>query len=186
MYVWRGAPPASTPGPLPCALLAQAVAAGAGCAVHYTLRALELRRIMAEVRAAGEAFSLTYSHLPGAEGDEAWRREARVNDTLVVHGGREGRPRVHVPPPSEGEGWVGPLRLALARGLGPERLLFGKPFAAFLAGPGREADETSLCHERCLGGAHRTTHTGDGGGSGPLRIRHGARSPPRRSLPSAA
>ena len=40
-----------------------------------------------------------------------------------------------------------PAPTPLARGLGPERLLFGKPYAAIPAGPGREADEAFLCHE---------------------------------------
>ena len=134
--------------------------------VPYTLRALELRRILADARAAGEAFSLTYSHLPGAEGDEAWRREARVDDTLVVltEDGRGGRVCTYHRRPKE-RGWLGlfalrrrapcaadelallPAPTPLARGLGPERLLFGKPYAAIPAGPGREADEAFLCHE---------------------------------------
>ncbi|KAL1500427.1 hypothetical protein AB1Y20_013084 [Prymnesium parvum] len=52
--------------------------------VPYTLRALELRRLLAEARRGGEPFSLAYSRLPGAEGDEAWRATARDGPQVRV------------------------------------------------------------------------------------------------------
>ena len=131
--------------------------------VPYTLRALELRRILAEARAAGEAFTLSYSHLPGAEGDEAWRRDARANDRLVVllEDGRGGRVctyrpakrgwldaraaavmRRHVPCAADELAML-PAPTPLSSGLGLERLLFGKPYAAIPGGAG----EAFLCHE---------------------------------------
>ncbi|KAJ1472830.1 hypothetical protein T484DRAFT_1974463 [Baffinella frigidus] len=54
--------------------------------VPYTVPALELRRMLSEARAAGEAFSLVYTVLDGAFGDEEWRgssegkRKVRVSE----------------------------------------------------------------------------------------------------------
>ena len=41
--------------------------------VRYTVPALELRRMLAEARAEGDAFELVYTILDGPFGDEAWR-----------------------------------------------------------------------------------------------------------------
>ena len=41
--------------------------------VAYTLPALGLRRMLTEARLVGEPFTVTYSVLDGASGDEAWR-----------------------------------------------------------------------------------------------------------------
>mmetsp|Transcript_10675 Transcript_10675/g.33789 ORF Transcript_10675/g.33789 Transcript_10675/m.33789 type:complete len:362 (+) Transcript_10675:764-1849(+) len=72
--------------------------------VRYTVPSLELRRLLAEARGAGEAFALEYSVLAGPEGDEAWRsssvgvRRVRVSED-PAHGvaecvvvSAEGRP----------------------------------------------------------------------------------------------
>ena len=50
----------------------------------YTVPALELRRILAEARAASsEPFVIEYEHLPGSAGDERWRQEA-VESNLTI------------------------------------------------------------------------------------------------------
>ena len=66
--------------------------AGAGTAsrdfVAYTLPALGLRRLIAEARLVGEPFSLKYSVLKGARGDETWRTSASaagVARTIEFH-----------------------------------------------------------------------------------------------------
>ena len=41
--------------------------------VRYTVPSLQLRRMLEEVRASGEAFALEYTELDGAFGDEQWR-----------------------------------------------------------------------------------------------------------------
>ena len=41
--------------------------------VRYTVPTLELRRMLAEARAGGDAFELVYTILDGSFGDEAWR-----------------------------------------------------------------------------------------------------------------
>ena len=59
--------------------------------VPYTVTALELKRLLAEARARGEAFSLTYSVL-GVSGDEAWRRHAAgLRRVTVSEDGRGGQ-----------------------------------------------------------------------------------------------
>ena len=65
--------PASGPGPN----------GGGGTFVKYTVPALELRRLLAEARALNESFRLQYTVLPGAMGDENWRRSA-VGRTVTV------------------------------------------------------------------------------------------------------
>ena len=50
----------------------------------YTLPALELRRVLAEARAASsEPFVIEYDKLPGSVGDERWRQEA-VESNLTI------------------------------------------------------------------------------------------------------
>ena len=52
----------------------------------YTLPALELRRVLAEARAASsEPFVLEYEHLPGSVGDERWRQEALESNLTIAH-----------------------------------------------------------------------------------------------------
>uniref|UniRef100_A0A7S4W9X8 Uncharacterized protein n=1 Tax=Alexandrium monilatum TaxID=311494 RepID=A0A7S4W9X8_9DINO len=63
---------------------------GDGAFPQYTLPALELRRLLAEVRARKENFSLVYVRLPGIRGNDTWRATAtgpRVEFT--VRGGVE-------------------------------------------------------------------------------------------------
>ena len=58
--------------------------------VKFTLPAFELRRLLLEARTRNESFSIEYSHLNGAEGDERWRigsTERRV--TVVERFGEE-------------------------------------------------------------------------------------------------
>lgn len=59
--------------------------------VPYTIPALELRRLLAEVREhhrdEEEPFQLTYSVLPGHWGNEAWRKYATNYSVRVVEGG---------------------------------------------------------------------------------------------------
>ena len=58
----------------------------------YTLPALELRRVLAETRAASsEAFVIEYEHLPGSVGDERWRQEAVESTVRLSENGRGGR-----------------------------------------------------------------------------------------------
>ena len=58
----------------------------------YTLPALELRRVLAEARAASsEPFVLEYGHLPGSVGDERWRQEAVESTVRLSENGRGGR-----------------------------------------------------------------------------------------------
>ena len=58
----------------------------------YTLPALELRRVLAEARAASsEPFVLEYEHLPGTVGDERWRQEAVESTVRLSENGRGGR-----------------------------------------------------------------------------------------------
>ena len=58
----------------------------------YTLPALELRRVLAEARAASsEAFVLEYEKLPGTVGDEMWRQEAVESTVRLSENGRGGR-----------------------------------------------------------------------------------------------
>lgn len=52
--------------------------------VPFTLRALDLRRILADVRAASLPFTLTYTTLVGNEGGEAWRKYSRGEKTVTV------------------------------------------------------------------------------------------------------
>ncbi|KAJ1459572.1 hypothetical protein M885DRAFT_613180 [Pelagophyceae sp. CCMP2097] len=52
--------------------------------VPYTVPALELRRMLSEVRTAGEAFSLVYTVLDGAVGDEAWRASSKGKRKVSV------------------------------------------------------------------------------------------------------
>ena len=73
--------PASTPGPN---------GAGGRPFVRYTVPALELRRLLAEARAANESFSMTYTVLDGASGDEAWRRHGTGRTVRVEEDGRGG------------------------------------------------------------------------------------------------
>ena len=73
--------PASTPGPN---------GGGGGPFVRYTVPALELRRLLAEARASNESFSMTYTVLDGASGDEAWRRHGTGRTVKVEEDGRGG------------------------------------------------------------------------------------------------
>ena len=58
----------------------------------YTLPALELRRVLAEARAASsEPFVLEYDKLPGTVGDESWRQEAVESTVRLSENGRGGR-----------------------------------------------------------------------------------------------
>ena len=58
----------------------------AGPFVRYTVPSLQLRRMLEEVRGAGEPFELEYTELDGALGDERWRtasagaRRVRVSE----------------------------------------------------------------------------------------------------------
>jgi len=58
--------------------------------VPYTVPAHELRRVLAEARATGEPFELYYDRLPGAVGDEAWRREAVASSVSLSEDGQGG------------------------------------------------------------------------------------------------
>jgi hypothetical protein len=59
--------------------------------LRYTLTAFELRRLLAEMRVRNElAFELVYTRLPGAEGDEAWRR-GPGRRVVLVETWRDGR-----------------------------------------------------------------------------------------------
>ena len=49
----------------------------------FTVPAFELRRLLAAMRAFGEPFTLSYTHLPGATGDEHWRARA-VGRTVTI------------------------------------------------------------------------------------------------------
>ena len=52
----------------------------------YTLPALELRRVLAEARAAAsEPFVIEYEHLLGSVGDERWRQEAVESNLTIAH-----------------------------------------------------------------------------------------------------
>ena len=42
----------------------------------FTLPAFEVRRLLRDARASGEAFEIVYTNLPGATGDERWRTGA--------------------------------------------------------------------------------------------------------------
>lgn len=44
--------------------------------VPFTLPAFEVRRLLRDARASGEAFEIVYTNLPGATGDERWRTGA--------------------------------------------------------------------------------------------------------------
>ena len=58
----------------------------------YTLPALELRRVLAEARAASsEPFVLEYDKLPGTVGNEKWRQEAVESTVRLSENGRGGR-----------------------------------------------------------------------------------------------
>ena len=58
----------------------------------YTVPTLELRRVLAEARAASsEAFVLEYDKLPGTVGDEWWRQEAVESTVRLSENGRGGR-----------------------------------------------------------------------------------------------
>lgn len=58
---------------------------------RYTIPGLELRRMLAEVRALGEGFTITYERLPGVVGDEAWRHSAVEATVTLSEDGRGGR-----------------------------------------------------------------------------------------------
>lgn len=58
--------------------------------VKYTVPALEMRRLLAEARERGEAFSLTYTRLQGV-GDEIWRRRASGVKVMLREDGKGGR-----------------------------------------------------------------------------------------------
>lgn len=52
--------------------------------LRFTLHSLGLRRLLAEAAARNDSFTLTYTRLQAAEGDEAWRRHAKgARHTLV-------------------------------------------------------------------------------------------------------
>jgi len=58
----------------------------------YTVPALELRRVLAEARAASsEPFVIEYDRLPGTVGDERWRQEAVESTVRLSDNGRGGR-----------------------------------------------------------------------------------------------
>ena len=58
----------------------------------YTLPVLELRRVLAEARAASsEPFVIEYDKLPGTVGDERWRQEAVESTVRLSENGRGGR-----------------------------------------------------------------------------------------------
>ncbi len=57
----------------------------------YTVPALELRRMLAEARAANESFTLEYDRLPGVAGDEAWRQSAVASQVRLDEDGRGAR-----------------------------------------------------------------------------------------------
>lgn len=50
---------------------------------RFTLPSFELRRRLAEMRAYGAPFSLTYTQLPGVGGDEAWRAHASGRTVII-------------------------------------------------------------------------------------------------------
>ena len=57
----------------------------------YTVPALELRRMLAEVRAINESFTIEYERLPGLEGDERWRQTAVASTVRLREDGAGGR-----------------------------------------------------------------------------------------------
>lgn len=57
----------------------------------YTIPAVQLRRMLAEVRDRGEGFELEYEVLPGVVGDETWRKTAVERSVRLVEDGRGGR-----------------------------------------------------------------------------------------------
>lgn len=58
----------------------------------YKVPAFELRRVLAEARAASsEPFMIEYDKLPGTAGDETWRREAVAFQVRLSDNGRGGR-----------------------------------------------------------------------------------------------
>jgi hypothetical protein len=88
---WRTAPAAvsglgnSTIGGYP---VHEQEEAPGGPFVKYSLPAFELRRVMEEMRHRREDFELIYTRLPGAEGDETWRRGPGLE--VVLRGDAEG------------------------------------------------------------------------------------------------
>ena len=60
--------------------------------LRYTLPAFELRRLLEEVRATGESFTLTYVKLPGGASDGCtWRGNATGPRVTLIEDGRGGR-----------------------------------------------------------------------------------------------
>jgi len=59
--------------------------------LQYTMPALELRRVLADIRQHNESFSLTYVRLPGALGDNHWRASASGPRVSLVEDGQGGR-----------------------------------------------------------------------------------------------
>ena len=117
--------------------------------VAFTLRALELRRVLTDARASAAAFSLTYTRLPGPEGNETWRASGRTRFVTLVEDGSGGRACTYAPSASEAgapcsadELALLPDALPLAQGIGIHRLLFGKPYPVL---PGW--DEEFVCSE---------------------------------------
>merc|ERR1712014_374532 len=55
--------------------------------LRYTVPALELRRLLAEARAAGEHFSMEYTRLQGVQGDERWRATAGGQRVRIIVNG---------------------------------------------------------------------------------------------------
>jgi hypothetical protein len=58
---------------------------------RWTVPTLELRRLLAEAREQGEAFSLTYTLLDGQSGDERWRRSGGGRTVTITEDGKGGR-----------------------------------------------------------------------------------------------
>merc|ERR1711871_1401853 len=58
--------------------------------------AFELRQLLEAMRAFGEPFTLTYTHLPGTAGDESWRAHARGRTVTVREGAYGAKRRCRV------------------------------------------------------------------------------------------
>ncbi|EOD26404.1 hypothetical protein EMIHUDRAFT_450267 [Emiliania huxleyi CCMP1516] len=73
----------------------------------YTVPGLELRRMLAEARAANESFVLEYDTLPGVVGDEKWRHTAVQSKVRLEEDGAGGiNCRVLRRPLDEAEEWA--------------------------------------------------------------------------------
>jgi len=111
----------------------------------YTLPALELRRLLDEARARSEAFSITYTVLEGALGDEKWRKSSAGRTVTISEDGKGG---VRCSVSSSGFLFLGaacaPGELALQPppGYWPTKTIVRQPYPIVHA---PETDEELLC-----------------------------------------